>query len=121
MIFIAIGREAVGEREVDIALGDEQQDEGRESRAEELRHPIGAELLPGEAAGGGEAKRHGRIEMAARNRAEGVSAGQHRKAEGQRDAEKADAELWKAGGNHGAATPAKNKPESSQKFGEKFV
>ena len=75
------------------------------------------QLGPGEAAADGEAERDGRVEVAARDRADGVGHGQDRQAEGERDAGEADAELGKAGGEHGAAAAAEDEPEGADGLG----
>jgi hypothetical protein len=62
--------------------------------------------LPMSAPAERQAHRHRRIEMATRHRAQGIDHGQHREAEGQGHAGKADTELGKARREHRAAAAA---------------
>jgi len=61
-------------------------------------------------------QRHRRIEMPARDRTQGIGAGENRQAKGERHAQKANAEVRKAGGKHGAAAAAEHKPKRSDEF-----
>ncbi len=54
--------------------------------------------------------------MAARDRAEGIGAGQDRQAEGERYAGEADPQIWKGRSKNRAAAPAESKPECAEKF-----
>jgi hypothetical protein len=49
--------------------------------------------------------------------ADRVGHGHHGKAEGERNAEKADADLRKAGGNDGASTSSERQPEGADRLG----
>ena len=55
--------------------------------------------------------------MPARHMADRIGHGQHGQAEGERDAEKADPEIGKPGGEHGSAAPAEHQPERSEELG----
>ena len=59
--------------------------------------------------------------MAARDVADGIGHGQHGQAEGERDAEQADADLGKARGDDGAAAAGEGEPEGADRFGRTFT
>ncbi len=93
----AVGREAadLGAR---LAGGDHVEHEGRGDGAEHLGDDVAGQLGGAEAPADHQAHRHGGIEVAPGDRAEGIGAGQHREAEGQRDTDEADAQAWEGGG-----------------------
>jgi hypothetical protein len=91
-------------------------EEFRRDAAEHLRHHIGRKILGGETLGHQQPHRYGRVEVTARNMADGESHGQHGEAKGQRHAEKTDAQLGVGGGQHGAAAAPKDQPESPYEF-----
>ncbi len=80
-------------------------------RAQHLGDDVGQELAAREPAAGPEPDRDRRIEVAARDVPDGVGHRQHGQAEGQRDAEEADAQLGKRRRQHRAAAPAEDQPE----------
>ena len=59
--------------------------------------------------------------MPAGNAADRIGHRQHGQAEGERDADEADAEFRKGGGENGAAAAAEHQPERTEKFGEKSL
>ena len=59
--------------------------------------------------------------MAARDMADGEGHGQHRQAEGQRHADKADTQGRKGGGQHGRAAAAQHQPGCSDEFRGKLA
>ncbi|MBB3934225.1 hypothetical protein GGR05_000336 [Aureimonas phyllosphaerae] len=113
---IAVGREATGS-EVGLAGRDRIEDDSAEDAAKHLRQPVGAELVPREAAGHRKAQRNGRVEMTTGDAADGVGHRENRQAKRQRDAGKADAELREACGKNGASAPSENEPEGAESFG----
>jgi hypothetical protein len=85
----------------------------------DLRSPVGDEVFGLEPAGEHQAKRDGRIEMSARNAANGIGHGQDRQAEGKADAQPADAHIRHAGRQNRAATAPEHKPEGADELGDK--
>ena len=63
----------------------------------------------------------GRVEMAARDVADGRRHREHGEAEGEGDAQEADPEIGIRGGEHGAAAAAEHEPEGADRLGEKFT
>ena len=108
VLAVAVGREALGEVEARRAAGDQRTAPRRAiDRADHLRDDIGADVLRREAPAGGKPDRHGRVEVAARDVADGVGHRQHRQAEGERDAEEPDADLGKGAAITALPQPAK--------------
>ena len=62
-----------------------------------------------------------RIEVTAGNVADGIGHREHGQAEGERDANPADADIRKAGCENGTAAAAEYEPESSKGFSDQFV
>jgi len=58
--------------------------------------------------------------MTARNMADGIGHRHDRQAEGQRHAEKADADLREPGRDHRAAAAAESQPEGANSLGRQF-
>jgi hypothetical protein len=58
--------------------------------------------------------------VSARDAADSIGHGEHRKAERKRDTEKSDAELGKAGCKDRAAAASKDKPKRTKKFREQL-
>ena len=78
------------------------------------------------AAADDEADGDGRVQVAAGDVADGVGHGQHGEAEGERDADEADAEVrgpprQEARREHGAAAAAEDEPERADELGDEFV
>jgi hypothetical protein len=73
-------------------------------------------MLVGAAPGRPQAESDGRVEMPARDVADGIGHGEHRQAKGERDAHKTDAKLREASRDHGAAAPAEHQPEGAQEL-----
>ena len=93
MVAVAIGGKAAGEIETRLAAGDHIQHAAPHDGADHLRDDVGNDLLGGKAAAGGKPDRDGRVEMAARDMADGVGHRHHGQPEGERHAEQADADL----------------------------
>jgi hypothetical protein len=81
-----------------------------------LHDEMGHDVAVGASSRGPEAKRDGRIEMAARNMSDRMGHRQNRQAEGKGHTGKADPEAWKAGGKIAAPHPpnvSQNVPKNS--------
>ena len=91
---------------------------GIRQRAEELRDPVLHHLVDAHAAGDIGAEGHGRVHMAAGDRADAVGHGNDRKAEGERDPELADVS---GTSEHSGAASEQDQGCSSEKFGEQLL
>jgi len=106
----------LGRIKVGLAGDDQVQHKCRRARAQHLRDDVARQAGRREALAHGQADRHGRVEMAARDRAQRVGTGHHRQAKGQRHAQQANAHARKGGGQHRAAAAAQREPEGAQKL-----
>src|SRR5450759_5214711 len=70
-----------------------------------MRADVGQHVAGVEPAAHPEPDRDGRVEVAARDVAEGVRHGEYRQAEGEGDTEQPDADIGKLGGQYGAKFP----------------
>lgn len=111
MLGEAVGGKSTCQREVWGAAGDHVEDARARNAADELGGHVGGQLFGGEALAHDQADRNRGVEVAARNMADRVGHGEHREAEGERDAEQADADLGEAGGQDGATAATKNEPK----------
>ncbi len=68
-----------------------------------------------------EADGHGRVEMTARNMADGIGHRDDGEAEGERNAEQPYTDIRKTGGDDCAAAAGKSKPERTDSFGDIFL
>src|ERR1700691_648014 len=90
MLSEAVRREAADGRIVAVRLRLQEDDEGAggDDRTDDLSSDVPGGVLPGEAPGGAEPERHGRIQVASGHVTEAVGAPEHREAKGERDPEK---------------------------------
>src|SRR5262245_61981122 len=116
MLPVSVGRKSLAEIKTRSALGDRIEEERSHDGADELGDDVGNDLSGGEAAARGQAEGYRRIDMASRNVADRIGHGQEREAEGQRNTEKADADLWKARGDDRASTTPERQPESTDRL-----
>ena len=77
---------------------------------------VGSQLAAGEAATGPQPNRHGRVEVAARDRPERIGACQNSQTKGERHAGEADTEPRERRGEHCAAASPEHQPEHSDEF-----
>ncbi len=89
--------------------------------ADHLGDDVGQHVRGREAAARGQADGDGRVEVAARDVADGVGHRQHGQAEGQGHAEEADPDLGESRGEHGAAAAAEHQPERADCLGHVFL
>ena len=115
-IAVAVGGEAV-QLEAGLARGDHVEHRRRQDGADHLRDDVGHDIGGLELSGGPEPDRDRRIEVAARDVADGIGHREHGQAEGEGDPEEADAERRKGGGQHRAAAAAEGKPEGAEELG----
>ena len=93
----------------------------------DLHHHVGQHLLGGEALGGPEADGDGRVEVPARDVADGVGHREDGEAERERHAEEAEAERVarlaprEVGGQHGGTTATEDQPERAERFGDELL
>ena len=122
MFAIPVRRQAV--REVVAArrtAGDPVEDPGGENGAQHLGDHVRGQLRETKTAGDGKTQRHGRVEVTARDVADGECHGQHRQTEGQRHAHVPDAEVGDAGRQHGRPAAAEHQPECADELGGGFL
>lgn len=113
---------AVGGKCADACVGEvglcDAVEHGRsDNAANDLCHDVGRSFLSGEAAAGNLTERDGRVQVAARNVADGVCHGEHGEAECERHAHVADTGGRNAASEHGCTAAAKHKPEGADRFG----
>lgn len=109
-----------------LAGGDGEERRTGDEAAEDLRHDIRRHVLPLEALSHGEADGDGGVEVRTGDVGDGVRHRQHGQAEGERDAEEADAQLDVGvvaaeveGGEDGGSAPTEDEPEGAEEFGAK--
>src|SRR3954447_1271079 len=114
--------------EVDAGLGEQRPDAERtEDRADDLRGPVGRQLAPREALRGRQREGDGRVDVAARDLAEGVHERGDDEAERERDAEQVracDGRLAVAGeheGRHDRAGSNEHQQRGAQGLGERTL
>src|SRR4051794_10873197 len=108
---VAIRRESAGHAEVGAAARDEVQHRCTDDATNYLRDDVRKEKGARETTSRPQADRDRRVEVAARDRAERVRAGQYRETKGEGYSEQADSDLWKCCREHRAAATSENKPE----------
>lgn len=121
---VAVGGEAGvaggGEVAGGAVGGDEEDDCGSDESAEDLADDVAGDVLPLGAAGDGETDADGGVEVAAGDVADGVDAGHHGEAEGERDAEEADSErvagVGEGGGEDRGADAAGDQEEGAERL-----
>ena len=113
----AIGCKTVGcKAPICLAAGNGIEREGSEDGSNDLSGDIGNYFACFEPAPRPKANRHCRVEMPARNMADGIGHGQHRETECQRHPHETYSQLWKRCRKNSAATAAKNQPERTESF-----
>jgi hypothetical protein len=120
-VAVAVRRQAL-RREVPagLARGDGPEEEGAGGGADDLRGDVGQRLAGLEPPGRDQVDCDRRVEVAAADVADGVGHGQHRQAEGKRDADEADPDLGEFRGEHRAAAATQDKPERAEEFGREL-
>ena len=113
----AVGGECANACVGEVGLCDAVEHCRSDDTADDLRHDVGRSFLSGEAAAGNLAERDGRVQVAARNVADGVCHGEHGEAECERHAHVADTGGRDAASKHGGTAAAKHKPEGADSFG----
>jgi hypothetical protein len=100
-----------------MARRDDPQHRRRGDRRDHLGDDIGDDVTVSAAPRGPQTKRHRRVEMPARDMADGVGHRQHGQAKGEGNAEKSDPQAGKRGGEHRRTAAAKHQPERPEEFG----
>ena len=85
--------------------------------ANHLGDDVGRGFLSGEATAGNLTERDSRVQVATGNVTDGVGHGEHRKAEGERNAHVTDTGGGNAASEHGCAAAAEYEPEGADRFG----
>ena len=114
------GEDVRGVQPAGLAACDEVEDSGTGDGAENLGDDVGGEVGGGEALPRPEAHRHGRVQVAARDVADGVGHGQHGEPEGQRDADEADAHPGKGGREDRTPASSEHEPERPDELREQL-
>ena len=112
-----VGGEGADARVGEVGAGYHIEECRRDDAADDLGDYVGRGFLSGEAAAGNLAERDRRVQVAARNVADGVCHGEHRKTEGERHAHVTDTGGRDAACEHSCAAAAKHKPEGADSFG----
>src|ERR1700722_2879562 len=107
---VAIGGKTTRGIETLFTACDEIEDAGGNGGADDLRDPIGEKIARRETLPGHETKGYGRVEVSARDMADGIGHSQHGKAKGKGDAYEADAKRREGGCQYGAAAAAQDEP-----------
>ena len=121
MLAVAIRGEAGGDFERRNAAGHEVEDAGAGQATEHLGHDVPQRVFRGKPPAGHEARRHGRIQMAARHVAHRRRHRKHGKAERERDADEPDAEVGICRGQHRAAAAAEHEPKGSDRLRQQLA
>jgi hypothetical protein len=99
--------------------------EGAEHRADHLGDDVRHKVARREAACDGEPDAHSRIQVAARDVADRIGHGQHRKTESERNAHETDAQPMhrasEVSGEDGAAAAPEDEPEGAEQLGSKAL
>src|SRR5271155_245405 len=111
MGIVTVRRKALADIEARGATGDLIEQRGRHDGAGDLRDYIRQYLTRRKTAACGKANRHRRIEMAAGDVTDRIGHGHDAQPECERYPKKANTDLRKAGGNHGAPASGKGQPE----------
>ena len=107
--------------EAGMAAGDQIEDAGAGNAARDLGDDVARQIAGGKTPAGPQAHRNGRIEMTARNMADGEGHGQHGQAEGERHADKSDTQLRESRGQHRRAAAAQHQPCRADELGCQFA
>ena len=113
----AVGGEGADACVGEVGLGDAVEHCRSDNAADDLCHDVGRSFLSGEAAAGNLTERDGRVQVAARNVADGVCHSENGEAECERHAHVADTGGRNAASKHGGTAAAKHKPECADSFG----
>ena len=110
------GKAARRGAEAGFAGGDGIEHGGRCNRADHLREDVRDHLADAKPPAGTQTDRHRRIEVPARHVPDGIHHGEHREAEGERHAEKADAKMRISRIEHCGTATAKHQPERPEEL-----
>ena len=114
----AVSREPSRVRRLGEALraveGNQREQTGADDAADQLCADVGQDVLPGQATRGSDAEGDGRVEVAARDRPEGIGADEHDEADRQGDSENADV----GGGEDRGADEGDDEEERSDGLGD---
>ena len=116
MLSVSVGGEAAGQIESGRAAGDDVEHTGGRDAAENLRYDVGSQFAGWETSGRPQAEGNGRVDVTARDGADGIGHGEQGEAEGERDTDKADAGFGEVAGQDRASAPAEDEPEGSDEF-----
>lgn len=116
MFAVSVAGEPSGQTEVRFARGNGVEHAAGQNGAQTLGDDIRNEIPAREPAAEPEAHGDSRVEMAARNVAEGVRSGQDGQSESKCHSHKTHARIGEGAGVDGRTAAAKNKPERTKKF-----
>src|ERR1700752_3302086 len=117
MLCITVSRKSLAEIETRRALGNGIQEQRGHDGTDELSDGVRNYLSSRKTAPRGQSYGHGRAEVASRNVPDCIRHGSDSETESERDAEKADTDLGKAGGDHRASTSPERQPEGTDRLG----
>ena len=113
----AVGGECANACVSEVGLGNAVEHGRRNDTANDLGHDVGRSFLSREAAASNLTERNCRVQVAARNVADSVCHGEHRKAKRERYAHVTDAGSRDAASEYSCTAAAKHKPEGADGFG----
>src|SRR6478609_1981635 len=110
---VAVRGEAIAYAKALFSAGDYKEYTRGDHCSGDLSQDIGRQLGDGKALGGGESDRDGRIQVAARYMADGVSHRQDSQAKGESHPKKSNAKDRKGGCEHRAAAAGEDEPKGA--------
>ena len=113
----AVGGECADASVGEVGAGNRVEERCCNDTANHLGNDVCRSFLSGEAAASNLTERDSRVQVATGNVTDGVGHGEHRKAEGERNAHVTDTGGGNAASEHGCAAAAKHKPEGADSFG----
>src|ERR1700752_640081 len=116
MCSVAVRRKSLGNVKAWSTTGYDVEHAACNDSAKDLRHDVGKELVSRETTTSPKADRDRWVEVAARDKADGVCHGQHRQTERERNAQQTNADGRKSRSKNCPPPPAKNKPERPEKL-----
>jgi len=108
---------SLAEIETRSSLGDSVEQQGGHDSADDLGDDVRNDVSGGKTSARGQSHGDRWVEMASRNVADRIGHGHHGEAESERNAEKADADLRKAGGDDRTSTAPERQPKGTDRLG----
>ncbi|MNV17602.1 hypothetical protein D3C71_1083950 [compost metagenome] len=120
MLTITVGGKAGAHVKPGLAAGDHIEHAARRDPAKDLGNDIRHDARCREATTGPQTQGHGRVQVTARDVADGIGHGKHGQTERQGHAQQTDPHIRERGCQHGAAAASQHQPEGAHKFSCKW-